>query len=107
MRHPRQRCQQRQDDRDGCPIASARKLLGDLPCQSFVTADAGNDHGGGNRQQQRRHLRHQPVTNGEQHIDAGGLGQRQIMLDRAQDQAADYVDGKDKRARNGIALHEF
>ena len=68
------------------------------PGQVERRGDAGDDRGGGDRQQQRRHLRDQRVADREQDIGRGGVAERQAVAERAEDQAADDVDDQDQHA---------
>ena len=57
------------------------------------------------RDDQRRHLRHEAVTDGEQRVRAGRLRQRHALLHDADEDAADDVDGDDEHAEDRVALH--
>ena len=107
MRHARQHSQQRQNAGHRQPGRGAGELPADLPRQIMLRRHPRHDHRRGDRQQQRRHLRHQPIANRQQQIGARGIGQRQAMLNGTQHQPADNVDGQDQHTRDRVALHEL
>ena len=78
-------------------------LLGDLAADVVLLADARDDHRRGDRDQERRDLRHQRVADGEQDVAVGRLRRREVVLDDADDEAADDVDEEDQQARHRVA----
>ena len=56
---------------------------------------------------QRRHLRHQAVADGQQRIGVRGIAEAKALLGDADDDAADDVDEDDQQARDRVAAHEF
>src|SRR3989344_1279256 len=82
-------------------------LGGDLGADVLVLADPRDHHGGRHRDQQRRDLGHQRVTDGQQDVGLGGLRGRQPVLHHADDEAADDVDEQDQDAGDGVTAHEL
>ncbi len=82
-------------------------LRHDLLAHVVRTRNARNQNGDGDRQQQRRNLRDQPVADGQQRIGAAGIGERHAVLRRADDGAAEQIDEHDQDAGDGVAAHEL
>ena len=57
--------------------------------------------------EERRHLAHQAVADGEPREELGGLGERHAVLGHADDQPADDVDERDDDAGDGVAADEL
>ena len=70
-------------------------------------ADTGHQDGGRGRQQQRRDLRHQAITDGQQCVLTESIAERQVVHQRADGHAADHVDDQDQDTGDGIAAHEL
>ncbi len=84
-----------------------QQLLADLVFEVARLANARDQDGGGGRQQQRRDLAHQAVADREQRVHAERIGQRQVVHQRADGDAADQVDDQDQDRGDGVAAHEF
>ena len=54
-----------------------------------VDAGLGDQQAGGDRDDQRRDLRHQAVADGQQGVGVGGLAEGQVVLRDADDDAGD------------------
>ena len=59
------------------------------------------------RDDQRRHLGDEPVAAGQQRVGLDRVGEAQVLLGDADDDAADDVDEGDEQRRDGVAAHEF
>ena len=92
---------------DGERARRREHLLGDLAADVVLLADARDDHRRGDRDQQRRDLRDQPVADREQDVAVGGLRRGQVVLGDADDEAADHVDDEDQEAGDRVAAHEL
>ena len=79
----------------------------DLLAGVLALADAAHDEARGGRDDQRRNLRDQAVADGEQHVVVGGGGERQVVLEDADREAADDVDEQDQDAGDRVAAHEL
>jgi hypothetical protein len=103
--------QQRHDDHHGARHAERARIAGQLAQQRLVgrLADAGlgDQQAGGGRDDQRRHLRHQAVADGEQRVARGRLGEADVLLGDADDHAADDVDEHHQQAGDRVAAHEL
>ena len=73
-------------------------LFGGYP-RHHQTGRRGND--------QRRNLRHQTVADGQQGVGLGRVPGAHVMLDHADDQAADDIDEQNQNAGDGITAHEL
>jgi hypothetical protein len=60
---------------------------------------------GGDRDDQRRNLGHQAVTDGQQGVGLDRFAEGHVVLGHADDQAADDVDDGHQDAGDGIAVH--
>jgi hypothetical protein len=71
--------------------------------------DAGFRHheAGGGRDDQRRHLTHEAVTDGEQREGLRGVDEAHALLGDGDDDAAHDVDTHDHEAGDGVAADEF
>ena len=67
----------------------------------------GNKQAGGKRNNERRDLRHQAIANRKLHEHVGRCGQRHVMPQHADDDAAENIDRRDDHARDGVAAHEL
>ena len=68
---------------------------------------AGHDQTGRQRDQQRRDLRDEPVTDGQQAVGLDRLAERHVLLEHADREAADQVDRDDDDGGDRVALHEL
>ena len=66
---------------------------------------AGHHQTGRGADNERGHLRHQSVTDGEQRVRAAGFRQRHALLHNANKDAAQNVHGDHEDAENRVALH--
>ena len=108
VRHTRHQAQQPQYP--GAQQHHARiveQLAHHLLTDVLIGRDAGDDNAGGGGDHQRRDLRHQTVTDGQQRIAFRRRPQLHTMLHDTDQQAADDVQHHDHQAGNGIATHEF
>ncbi|MGY2933502.1 hypothetical protein ACVWZ6_003104 [Bradyrhizobium sp. GM6.1] len=100
---------QHQHDRRG--HRERLRISGELLHQRLVGgaghAGLGDEQAGRGRNDQRRHLGDEAVTDGQQRVAAAGIGKGQTLLRHADDHAADDVDEDDQEAGDGIAADEF
>ncbi len=85
----------------------AAELLEDVRAHVGVAGGAGDDEAGGDREQQRRDLRDQAVTDGEQAVGLDRVAQAHAVLRDADGEAADQVDQRDDDGRDRVALDEL
>ena len=107
-RHPRhagQRPQHRRRVTQGARVAE--HLTAHLEAQVGSAAGARHHDAGRGRDQQRRHLRHQAVADGEDGERLDGGGQRHVVADQPGQQAAHDVDRRDDEAGDRVAAHEL
>ena len=109
MRHARDQPQHTHDQRHQAQRPRQREQLAGNLFADVVTAitHTGNQQAGRHGNDQRRHLRHQRIPDGQQHIIVGSRGHGQVVLHHADDQAAHQVDDQNQDAGNGIAPHEL
>jgi hypothetical protein len=79
----------------------------DLLADILPRGDARDDKPGGDGDGERWQLCGQTIAHREQGEGARGIGQRQPVLQRADEQAADHVDDQDDHGRHHVAAHEF
>ena len=110
----RQRRQARQDreaDQDHRHRAEharvEQQLRGDLAAEVGARRGTGHDDARRGRDQQRRHLRHQAVADGQGGVDLGRVLQRQAALHHADHEAAEDVDAGDQQPGDRVAAHEL
>jgi len=82
-------------------------LADELLRQILRIANARHDHTGGDRDDQRRNLRHQAIADGQQGIGLGRRAKIQIVLQDADEQTAKDVDEHDQNTGDGIAANEL
>ncbi|MGY4485651.1 hypothetical protein ACVWWR_004842 [Bradyrhizobium sp. LM3.2] len=70
-------------------------------------AGLGDEQARSGRNDQRRHLGDEAVTDGQQRVAAAGVGKGEALLRHADDHAADDVDEDDQEAGDGIAADEL
>ena len=107
LRHCGDKAEDEQDTADRHPYMRGGELAADLARQVVGRRHARDDGGGRDREQQRRNLGDERVTDRQRDIGAARLREGQAVAEHAQDQAADDVDEQDEQAGDGIALHEF
>ena len=112
LRHRRDAGDGEQDQRHRQPPARIGELAADLAGEIALGAvagvgDAGDDDGGGDREEQRRYLRHQRIADGEGDVALCGLGGGEAVGDHAEHEAGADVDAEDQQRGNRIALHEL
>ena len=108
VRHAGDQAHDDQNRRCNCQrLGRGEHLPLNLRAHVLGSGNTGHHDGRRSRQQQRRNLRHQAVTNGQQHIDAARLGKRQTVLRHTNGQAAKYVDKQNQQAGNSVAADEF
>src|SRR5690606_6970760 len=78
-------------------------LLADI----LIVGHAGYDHAGSGGNDERRNLRDQAVTDGQDRVDLGCLTERQPVLAHADDESADDADHQNQQTGDGIAPHEL
>ncbi len=107
-RHPRH---QGDDAGGGRDHAEARGIGGQLGDQGLVgralDAGLGDQEAGGDRDDQGGHLADQAIADGHHRVVGRRLAHRQVVLDHADDQAADDVDAGDDQAGHGVAAHKL
>ncbi len=106
--HARHQADQAEDaggDRQGAVLA--KHLAGHGLGHVLRARGAGDQHRHGAGDQQRRQLRHQAVTDGQQGVGGGGIAERHAMLQHAHGQATEHVDEQDQDAGDGVAADEL
>ena len=84
-----------------------QQLADHLLADVLVGGHPGHGDAGGGGNHQRRNLRHQAVADGQQGVGAAGVGERHIVLQHADQQAADDVHRHDHQAGHGVAPDEL
>ncbi len=108
MRHAGNDAQHQQDRRgDGQGARVVEQLGRDLAAHVLGRGHPGDDDRGRGRQQQRRDLGDQAVTDGQQRVVVHRRAEIQAMLAHADGQAADDVDDQDQDAGDRIAADEL
>ena len=85
----------------------AGHLLHQLLAHVLGAVLTGHHDGRRDREQQRRDLRHQTITDGQQGVDRQCFTGGQSMLDHADEKTTDDVDKQDQNAGDSIAFNEF
>ena len=83
-----------------------QQLLANLAAQQAGRVGAGQGDAAGDRDQQRGNQRDQPVAHGQHGIGARGLAQLDSLLQGADQQAGDDVDGGNQDRGQRVALVE-
>src|SRR5690606_4919324 len=83
------------------------ELAGDLVAEVAVLGGAGDEQTGGHRNDERRDLRNEAITDREQRELLQRFGERQVHLQHADREAADHIDERDEDACHGIATDEL
>ena len=108
MRHARH---QAHGNHDACRyrqrLGRGEHLPVDLLPHVLGTGNAGHHDGGGRRQQERRDLRNEAVTDGQQGINLPRLAEAHAVLRHADADAADEVDEQNQQAGDGVAANEL
>ena len=108
MGHAGNEAQQGHDgSRDTQNLGRLENLLRDLLAHVLVFAHTGHHHGGSHRNEQRRNLRHQCITHGQQDVGVCSGTRTQPMLQHADGESAHDADEQNQNARDGIAAYEF
>ena len=88
-------------------LGRGEHLAIDLGAHVLGGRDTGHHDGRRSRQQQRRNLRHQTVTDGQQYVDPSRLGKAQVMLGDTDRQTADHVDEQNQQTGNRVAADKL
>jgi hypothetical protein len=88
-------------------LRRGQHLAADLLLEVARIRNTGDQDRGRGRQQQRRNLRDQAVTDGQQRILLEGVAERHVLHQRADGDAADHVDDQDQDTGDRIAAHEL
>ena len=75
--------------------------------RAFVRLHTGHDDARADRDEQRRNLRDQTVSDGKDRVGLHGLARGHSPLQHADQNAAQQIDGHDNQAGNGIPFYEF
>ncbi len=107
LRQGRER-QQREEPRPRPQhLRTAEQLARHVASQVGLGARSRDDQAGRQRDQERRHLAHQPVADRQLRENAHRLARRHPMLEHAQIQATDDVHDRDQNPRDRVASHEL
>ena len=71
------------------------------------TEPARDQQSGGQRDQECRHLTHQPITDGQAGEERGSLADRHVVADDADHEPAEDVDQRNDDTGDRVAAHEF
>ena len=88
-------------------VRIAAQLIDDRLVGRAARAALGDQKAGGERDDERRNLRHQAVADRELGEDVGRGGERQTVPGDADHDAAENVDGENDEAGDGVAADEF
>ena len=88
-------------------VRIAAQLVDDRLVGRAARAALGDEQAGGERDDERRNLRHQAVADRELGEDVGRGGERQAVPGDADDDAAEDVDGENDEAGDRVAADEF
>jgi hypothetical protein len=83
---------------------TAEQLTDDLGTDVLVAGYARDDHTGRDRDDQRRDLGHQAVTDGQQGVVLDSIAEAHVVLDHTDDQAADDVDDGNQDTGDGVTV---
>ena len=84
-----------------------RELVEQVGTEVALGRGAGHDQTGRQRDQQRRDLRDEAVADGQQAVRLDRLAERHVLLQDADREAADEVDGDDDDGGDRVALDEL
>lgn len=108
VRHARHGAHGDQDRRGNRQrLGRGEHLPVDLLAHVLGTGDPRHHDRRRGRQQQRRQLCHQAVTDGQQGVDLAGVAEGHRMLDHADGDAADQVDEENQQAGDGVTADEL
>ena len=108
MRHLRHQADGAHDGRrDGQRLRVFAELGLDLLADILAGGNAGDDQARRDGNGERGNLRGQTIAHRQQGIGARRIGQRQAVLQRADDQPAQHVDDQDDHRGDHVAAHEF
>ena len=107
----RQHRREAEDEQQPAGDEKRAGIIAQLPQHGLVGGAAraalGHQQAGGERHDQRRNLRDEPVADREFGIDVGGGGEIEVMPRHADDNAAKNIDREDDQPGDGVAAHEF
>lgn len=103
--HHTEQAQYRRGEQHNARVAE--QLPHHLLAYILIGADAGHNHTRRGGDYQRRDLRHQTITNGQQRIAFRCVAHVHAVLQHADKQAADYVNHHDQNARDGVTAHKL
>ena len=108
MRHAWHHAEHEEDAGDGVQRGRVGQQLAlDLAGDVAGFVDAGNDDRRRGGQEQRRNLRHQAVTDGQQRVLLEGFAGSQVVDEYTDGETAEEVDQQNQDAGNGIATDEL
>ena len=108
VRHTRQYTQHRQDPRGNEQrTLIGVHLLGQLLRKIIFRGHARDQNTCRSRNNERRHLRHQTIANGERAVNRERFAKAQVVIQDARDQTANQVDDQNQNARHRIAAHKL
>ncbi len=109
MRHARHQAHGNHQWPPTPPAPSARRNICRLTWRAHVFRAGNTRHHDRRRggQQQRRDLRHQTVTDGQQGVDLAGLDETPSHAGHTDGDATDQVDEQNQQAGDRIAAHEL
>ena len=82
-------------------------MVTNVPCHVFGRGNARHDDGGCDREQERGDLCNKTVADRQEDVDLCSVRNRQVVLERANNQATNHVDNKDQNAGDCVALDEL
>ena len=88
-------------------LGPGKELVHELAADVVVGSHAAHDQARGGRDDERRNLCNQSVTDCQQGVVSGSGGDVQIVLQHTDDQAAYHIDEQDQDARYRIAPHKL
>ncbi|MNS88074.1 hypothetical protein D3C72_1220360 [compost metagenome] len=84
-----------------------KQLAHQLGADVLFAGHARDDDTGRRGNDQRRNLRHQAVTDGQQGVVLERIGKTHVVLQQAHQQTADDIDDGHQDAGDGVAAHVF
>ncbi len=105
LRHQADGAHDRRGDRQRLRVFG--KLGLDLAADILAGSHPCHHQAGGDGNGERGDLRRQAIPHRQQRIGARRIGQRQPVLQRADDQSADHVDDQDDHGRHHVPADEF
>ena len=108
MRHSRHNRENKHHESGGIEHLRAREKLDfNLIADVIAFADAGHDNRCGSRQQQRRDLGDQTVTNGQQYVLAERVAGIEIVFKNTDTDTADHVDDQHHDPGDGVTANKL